>query len=168
MVKLYLLFLLFIILSYLSNLFLYLAYITLLLPLLIEPLDKLGFKNIKKGVLYGFILSFPLIAFSKSIFWENVNTIFQVFAEELFFRGYLQEKLNENLGREVSILLTSILFTIPHIIIEPNFISLLTFFPSLIFGYAFYYTKSIVTPTILHYSSNTFFLSNKELFLSFI
>ncbi|MBK3331500.1 CPBP family intramembrane metalloprotease [Persephonella atlantica] len=139
------------------------AYITLLLPLLIEPLDKLGFRNIKKGVFYGFILSLPLIVFSKNVFWENVNTIPQVFAEEVFFRGYLQEKLNESLGKEPSIFLTSILFAIPHVIVEPSIISCLTFFPSVIFGYSLYYTKSIATPTILHYSSNTFFLSNKEL-----
>ncbi len=68
------------------------------------------------------------------------------FAEELFFRAYLM--------RRFSNLRVSLMFVIPHFILYPSILSLLTFFPSLLFGYAYQKTRSLAFVSFLHLISN--------------
>jgi len=68
------------------------------------------------------------------------------FAEELFFRAYLMKRYS-NLG-------VSLMFVIPHFILYPGILSLLTFFPSLLFGFAYQKTKSLAFVSLLHLVSN--------------
>ncbi len=68
------------------------------------------------------------------------------FAEELFFRAYLMKRFSN--------LKVSLMFVIPHFILYPGILSLLTFFPSLFFGYAYQKTRSLAFVSLLHLVSN--------------
>ncbi len=80
------------------------------------------------------------------------------FPEEVYFRGFLQERLGNNLR---GLFVASFLFALMHI---PKFIfygdpaALLTFFPSLVMGYLYWRTSNILPSVIFHFLSNTVFL----------
>ncbi|HIE58842.1 MAG TPA: CPBP family intramembrane metalloprotease [Persephonella sp.] len=134
--------------------------IILLSPLLFYSIDELGLlKNIKKGILYGLLISvvyFPFIYDKIEI--TILSQVPQVFAEEIFFRGYLQTIFEDKFPSHKAIFIVSLMFCIPHIILFPSIVSALTFLPSLIFGYLFYITRSIYTSSIFHFFSNIFYI----------
>jgi len=76
------------------------------------------------------------------------------FAEEFYFRGFLQERLGDNI---MGVVMVSVLFSVMH---TPQFIhhgdaySLLTFFPSLVMGYLYMRTSNVLPSTIFHFLSN--------------
>ena len=78
--------------------------------------------------------------------------------EEVYFRGFLQQRLGNTLK---GVLLVSLLFSFMHL---PQFIfygdrySLLTFFPSLVMGLLYWRTSNIMPSAIFHFSSNIVFL----------
>ena len=82
---------------------------------------------------------------------QTLNNLFVAFSEELFFRVYLLSYFSN--------LLTSILFTIPHIIIYQDLHSFLTFFPSLFYGFVYQKTKSFSLVVVLHFLSNQFYIA---------
>ncbi|WP_448587668.1 CPBP family glutamic-type intramembrane protease [Thermocrinis sp.] len=63
----------------------------------------------------------------------------------------------------------SLLFVPPHFILYQNLPSLLTFFPSLAFGYVYIKTRSISLTAFVHFFSNVlyFFLSKSLSFMGF-
>jgi len=74
--------------------------------------------------------------------------------EETYFRGFLQERLGNNLK---AILLVSILFVLAHIprmVFASDPSSLLTFFPSIVMGLIYYKTGNLLYPVIFHALSN--------------
>jgi len=89
--------------------------------------------------------------------------------EEVFFRGYLQEKIGNNLK---GILFVSLLFALGHfctLCILSGFIgdvcaqSILTFFPSIIMGYLYARTGTLWGSIIFHFFSNIAFISTGAL-----
>lgn len=80
------------------------------------------------------------------------------FPEEVYFRGFLQQRLGNTLK---GVLLVSLLFSSMHL---PQFIfygdrySLFTFFPSLVMGLLYWRTSNILPSVIFHFSSNIVFL----------
>jgi membrane protease YdiL (CAAX protease family) len=78
--------------------------------------------------------------------------------EEVYFRGFLQQRLGNTLK---DVLLVSLLFSFMHL---PQFIfygdkySLLTFFPSLVMGLLYWRTSNVLPSTIFHFLSNIVFL----------
>jgi membrane protease YdiL (CAAX protease family) len=84
--------------------------------------------------------------------------------EELFYRGYLQTRLDGMVGRErmvfgvsvnvTSIVLTSALFALGHIITIWHPARLAVFFPSLIFGWMRRATGGILAPILFHAACN--------------
>ncbi len=98
---------------------------------------------------HGRTFSFP--SFSLLIFQLIVVSV----PEEIFFRGFLQEKIGNNIK---GILITSSMFSFAHF---PSFIyyqdiyALLTFFPSLIMGIIYMKTKNIMPCIIFHFLANT-------------
>jgi hypothetical protein len=68
------------------------------------------------------------------------------FAEELFFRTYLMKRFGN--------LKVSLMFMVPHLILNPGILSLLTFFPSLFFGFTYQKTRSLAFVSFLHLVSN--------------
>lgn len=87
--------------------------------------------------------------------------VYQLFGvalpEEIYFRGFIQEAMGNNIR---AIVVVSILFSVMHIpqlIFYGEILSLLTFFPSLIMGFLYYRTGNILTPTVFHFMSNMFY-----------
>lgn len=77
--------------------------------------------------------------------------------EEIFFRGFLQEVFGNN---PKGIVFASLLFAVAHI---PAFLfyhdayALLTFFPSLVMGFLYMRTSSILPPVLFHFLANVVF-----------
>jgi len=83
--------------------------------------------------------------------------------EEIFYRGYLQTRLQGRLGVRYRVLggdvgpalwLTSALFAIGHLVAIPAPGRLAVFFPSLLFGWLRDRTGSVTWPILLHALSN--------------
>ena len=103
-------------------------------------------------------LFYPVAFLFFDTLWLLSMTL-SAFAEELFFRAYLMKRFS-NLG-------VSLMFVIPHFILYPGILSLLTFFPSLLFGFAYQKTKSLAFVSLLHLVSNLVYfesVSNWSLF----
>jgi membrane protease YdiL (CAAX protease family) len=88
--------------------------------------------------------------------------VFQLFGialpEEVYFRGFLQESLGNNIR---GVFLTSIFFTamhLPQLAFYGDWSSLLTFFPSLIMGLMYMQTSNILPSVIFHFMANILFL----------
>jgi membrane protease YdiL (CAAX protease family) len=78
--------------------------------------------------------------------------------EEAFFRGFLQQRLGNNLK---GIVLVSALFTVTHLpgfLLNGDIYSVLTFFPSLVMGHLYMRRASILPSTIFHFFANIVFL----------
>ncbi len=131
----------------------FVAGIYMVLPLLFMEDKKLGFKNYKKGFLYG-LFGLPLFIYSlpslTCLAWV-LNQLGIAVAEEIFFRGFLMNFFNN--------ITVSFMFMLAHLIHFPTINSLLVFFPSLIFGYVYIKSGSIVAPVLLHFFSNLFFFA---------
>jgi membrane protease YdiL (CAAX protease family) len=87
------------------------------------------------------------------------------FPEEVFFRGYLQENLGNNLK---GVFIVSLLFALGHfftLCAASGFIggiciqSVLTFFPSLIMGYLYARTGTLWGSIVFHFLSNIVYIS---------
>ncbi|MEW6443948.1 MAG: CPBP family intramembrane glutamic endopeptidase [bacterium] len=79
--------------------------------------------------------------------------------EEVFYRGYMQSRLNTALPGRVRLLAasvgvgwlyTALLFALGHFLIAHRLERLATFFPGLLFGWLRERTGSIVAPTLVH------------------
>ncbi len=80
------------------------------------------------------------------------------FPEEVYFRGFLQERFGNNIR---GILIVSLLFSLmhlPRLIFLGDIYSVMTFFPSLIMGYLYMRTGNILPSIIFHLSANVVFL----------
>jgi len=90
-------------------------------------------------------LLYPIAFLFFDALWLLGMTL-SAFAEELFFRAYLMKRFSN--------LSVSLMFVIPHFILYPGILSLLTFFPSLFFGFAYQKTRSLAFVSLLHLVSN--------------
>ncbi|MCW4573365.1 hypothetical protein SAMN06264868_10499 [Venenivibrio stagnispumantis] len=155
--NLYLLLVISLILSKFYNGFYYFSFFILNLPLIFYDIKKFGFFSVK-GIIASFLLSALYLPFLNfSVF--PTNQVVQILAEEIFFRGYIQNELLKIYNPFKSIVLSSILFMVAHLILNPSIFSGLTIFPSIIFGYLYFYSKSVISSFIFHLFSNWFFLS---------
>ncbi|MEW6417169.1 MAG: CPBP family intramembrane glutamic endopeptidase [Nitrospirota bacterium] len=74
--------------------------------------------------------------------------------EEFFFRGFLQDSIGRNFK---AVLLVSLLFSIAHLpkaIFADDWISLLSFFPSIMMGWLYMKTNNILPGIIFHFLAN--------------
>ena len=129
--------------------FTYFISVVLLSPILFIDLKSAFSYSRKYDLLIIFVL--PLLFIHEPLQTLTLNSIFIAFSEELFFRVYLLSYFSN--------LLTSILFTIPHIIIYQDLHSFLTFFPSLFYGFVYQKTKSFSLVVVLHFLSNEFYVA---------
>lgn len=134
----------------------------LMFPIIVGHSVKLRFsiKDFLLGLTVSVVILFPYYIASGG----NVKTIsvyyiiFQLlcvsFPEEFFFRGFLQDSI----GRDFkAVLLVSLLFSIAHMpkaVFFGEWISLLSFFPSLIMGWLYMKTNNILPGTIFHFLAN--------------
>ena len=79
--------------------------------------------------------------------------------EEVFYRGYLQTRLDEALPKKIAILgakigwslpITSVIFVAGHLAVKPALWQLSIFFPSLVFGWLRARSDSLVAPVLYH------------------
>jgi len=130
-----------------------LPFLYMLLPMLFISDGELGFKNYRRGFLFGTALFPLLVLFPPDLScpaWV-LNQLGVATAEEVFFRGYLMKYFGN--------LPLSVLFSLSHLIHYPTLNSVLVFFPSLLFGYAYAKSGSIIAPIMLHFSANLFYFS---------
>ena len=78
--------------------------------------------------------------------------------EEAFYRGYLQTRLDDALGKKMipAVLVTSIIFALGHYVTIPAPTRLAVFFPSLAFGFLRARTRGIGAPLAFHAFCNIF------------
>ncbi len=154
------------------------AAILMLFPVLLKA-DGTFFRNDPKGVLIGLVvtavllLAYTAVIFlyglyaGKSLVWNALSVSFLLtqlllvaVPEEVFFRGYLQNRLGNNIK---GIIIVSLLFALGHFItlclggghnISVCSQAILTFFPSLVMGYLYFATKSLWASIIFHFFAN--------------
>ena len=91
------------------------------------------------------------------IIMEFIATcIFAPICEEIIFRFGLYEKINKKFNVVISILITSIIFSIIHFYQLDGIIILLTI--STIWNYAYYKTNNLLYPIIFHFLHNLYAL----------
>lgn len=76
------------------------------------------------------------------------------FPEEFFFRGFLQDSLGKNWR---AVLLSSLFFALAHlpkVLFAGEWMSLLSFFPSLIMGWLYMKTNNILPCVLFHFLAN--------------
>lgn len=94
-----------------------------------------------------------------------VQLVLVALPEEFFYRGYLQERLSEGIGRKKilsigpvyltwPIVIVSALFAIGHLVIGWDPMRLLVFFPSLLFGFLRDRTEGISSSIVYHAACN--------------
>lgn len=94
-------------------------------------------------------------------------TVIAAVVEELFFRGILQQlffKKSQFLSKafgpvSFANLLTSAIFAFAHLIYYQDDTALLTFFPSLIFGYLLDKDNSVMPAIVMHMFYNAFYFA---------
>jgi membrane protease YdiL (CAAX protease family) len=90
----------------------------------------------------------------RNFVWILVFVFANSFMEELIFRGIFLERLIIWFKPVWSIILTSVCFAVPHLIVNysPNvlFFTGIVFILGMICGFAMYYTRSIIAPMLIH------------------
>lgn len=96
-----------------------------------------------------------------------ILVIIQPVGEEIFFRGFLLDKINTLTGKEIAIISTGILFGIAHLSFAKIFPAIITGILGILFGYLVYKTKNLNSAIIAHILFNltsvTFYVLGKAL-----
>lgn len=143
-----------------------------LLTLTVLFSDRLKLKFNWQDLFFGFKISFYILLIPLLIFLllfdgitypSATEIIYLAFAiaipEEIFFRGFIQERLGNNWK---AIIITSLLFSfahIPNLIFQGDYLSPLTFFPSLIMGWLYMKRSNLLPSIIFHFFANLFYNS---------
>jgi membrane protease YdiL (CAAX protease family) len=119
-------------------------------------------------ILFSVVLPLILLELDRSIFLQVLEQVlFIAFAEEVLWRGYFQKRLSDWMGSHKGILLSSFVFGLGHIVtifaIEGYLVptdSIITLVQTtiggLIFGYLFYWSRSIWPGALVHLFGNIF------------
>lgn len=90
----------------------------------------------------------------KNWVWIFMFVLSNGFMEELIFRGIFLDKLNLFFNHHLSVLMTSVCFAAPHLVVnyQENVLlfSGITFILGMICGYAMHLTRSIIAPALIH------------------
>jgi len=96
-----------------------------------------------------------------------ILVVVQPVGEEIFFRGFLLDKINSLTGKETAILTTGILFGIAHLSYAKIFPAIMTALLGILFGYIVVKTKNLNTAIIAHILFNltsvTFYVFGQSL-----
>ncbi len=108
------------------------------------------------GLLLLFIISFVLFFFlPEQLKYFLTMLVFTALPEEWFFRAYLLDRFGGNVKANI---ISSVLFSLLHAITRGPIVALEVFFPSLIYGWVFLKTKSVIACIIVHAISNILFV----------
>ena len=99
------------------------------------------------------------------ISWLFYQFMYVAVAEEVFFRGYVQNNIlrltnagegnQSRLWKWLSIVLSAACFAVAHMIIQGRAIFALTFLPGLVLGWLFIRSRSLLAPILFHGLANT-------------
>lgn len=139
----------------------------LIFPVIVGYRVKMRFsiKDLLLGLMVSIILFPYYLVFGGHIKSITVYSVmFQLLSvslpEEFFFRGFLQDSVGRNLR---AVLLVSLLFSLAHIpraFFLGDWMSLLSFFPSLIIGWLYMRTNNILPGTVFHLLANLVYQSS--------
>lgn len=87
-----------------------------------------------------------------------VNLLAVAFAEETFFRGYLQDVFGNGAKSMVAVSAMFAAAHLPAFFFEGNIYAFLTFFPSLVMGFLYMKTSNTLPSTIFHFLANISFI----------
>jgi len=87
------------------------------------------------------LFSWPALFFLVSV---------QPIAEEIFFRGFLFEKIERFAGGEIAIIISAVLFGLAHLSYGKIFPVIMPIFMGIILGYIVYRTKNLYSSIIAH------------------
>lgn len=79
---------------------------------------------------------------------------FQPIAEEIFFRGFLFEKIENYAGGAIAIFITAFLFGLSHLSYGKIFPVVMPIFMGIILGYVVYRTKNLCSSIVAHITFN--------------
>ncbi len=142
--------------------------------LLAAPILMKGRINLKfrvKDIIAGIIVSAVILA-PFSYFATSTGKVFTMlpasailyqlagvaFPEEVYFRGFLQERLGNSAKGLVVVSLLFAFMHLPRLVLYRDPYALLTFFPSLVMGFLYLRTSNILPSAIFHLLSNIVFL----------
>ncbi|NPB07027.1 MAG: CPBP family intramembrane metalloprotease [Aquificae bacterium] len=118
----------------------------LVLPLFLYDERELGLKRHKRGLITGAPFLFAGLLLYRGCPGFALKQAGVAFAEELFFRGYLM--------RYYSNAAVSALFALAHFVYWGSLNALLTFFPSLLFGFLYRKSGSLWAAVLAHWGAN--------------
>jgi len=108
-------------------------------------------------------------------YWLFYQFMYIAAAEEVFFRGYVQNnilRLTSTIVQErrrllqwISIIISAACFAAAHIIIQGEIISVLTFLPGLVLGWLFVRTRSLLAPILFHGLANVYYFCVVAMFV---
>ena len=140
------------------------------LSLLVFPLFTLGYL-----FYFGDEVSAGKVAGIQAGWW--MMAVYQIFyvglSEELFFRGYLQQRLDERFGRPYQLfgarfggglLGASLLFAMAHAVLGGSLKNLDVFIPGLLFGWLQARTNATLAPALFHGLSNIVLFTLRDWF----
>jgi len=119
---------------------------------------------------YGLLMPLPpvLIKSQSRVAWLLYQFLYVAVAEEMFFRGYLQNNIlsiissqnstHKRLCQWASIIVSASIFALAHVIVLGQIISVLTFLPGLVLGWLLIRTKSLLAPILFHGIANVCYL----------
>ncbi len=146
-----------------NNFFNILLPITMLLfPLFIGHRVKirLSLKDLSIGLGISIVILLPYYLISGgdinkiSLYYFFSQLLIISLPEEFFFRGFLQDSIGRNFK---AVLLASSLFSLAHLpkaMFTNDWVSLLSFFPSIVMGWLYMKTNNILPGTIFHLLAN--------------
>lgn len=140
-------------------------FLLIILPIIAGCAVKLRFSgdDFLTGLCVALVFLFPFTLFEifrggVFIFPSISMLAFQLLVvsipEEIFFRGFIQESIGNNIK---GILITSMMFSLAHLpvfLFDNNIYALLTFFPSIVIGFIYLKTANIMPCIIFHFLSN--------------
>lgn len=141
------------------------------ISLIIFPFYTIGFYIFHSLMLGKRFLLHPPPNFISAILF---HIFFAALPEETFYRGFIQELINRDMGKRwrifkisfgPSIFLTSFLFAIGHYILIPHPFRLAVFFPSLLFGLMKEKDDNITLPFLFHAIANIYSGFLEEMFI---
>ena len=94
-----------------------------------------------------------------SLAWLTLQLFFVVIPEEVFYRGFIQREiaknLNNPLGGVFAVLITSLLFSLVHLLFIPNLAFIVVvFITSLLYGAIYQISDSIESAILTHFFTN--------------
>ncbi|MFC1761574.1 type II CAAX prenyl endopeptidase Rce1 family protein [Planctomycetota bacterium] len=101
----------------------------------------------------------PLTGDDRWLLWILHQFLYIGVAEEFFFRGYIQNNIAfvlhktscSNRSKVIfTVVLSSLAFMIAHLLLAPNLLSALTFFPALVMGWLYSDTRCLLPSIIFH------------------